>query len=38
MLRAGVAWIVSGSCETPEYGRVADLWSTCAATMRPLDA
>ena len=36
MLRSDVAWIVSGSSETPEYGRVADLWSTCAGTLRPL--
>jgi hypothetical protein len=30
-----VAWIVSGSCETPHYGLVADLWAACAESLRP---
>jgi hypothetical protein len=34
-LGSGVSWIVSGSCETPEYGRFAPLWSACAASLRP---
>jgi hypothetical protein len=35
LLRSGVAWIVSGSSETPEYGRFAPLWSACAGSLRP---
>jgi hypothetical protein len=34
LLRDDVAWIVSGSSETPEYGRCAALWSACAGSLR----
>ena len=33
MLRSDVAWIVSGSSETPEYGRFAGVWSVCAGSL-----
>jgi hypothetical protein len=30
-----LAWIVSASCETPDYALVADLWTACAESLRP---
>jgi hypothetical protein len=30
-----LAWIVSASCETPEYGLVGQVWRACAETLRP---
>jgi hypothetical protein len=30
-----LAWIVSASCETPEYGLVGEVWRACAETLRP---
>jgi hypothetical protein len=34
-LAGDVAWIVSGSCETAEYGLVGELWRACAESLRP---
>jgi hypothetical protein len=30
-----LAWVVSASCETPEYAFMADLWTVCAESLRP---
>jgi hypothetical protein len=31
----GLAWIVSGSCESAEYGQLCDLWAASAESLRP---
>ncbi len=31
----GLAWIVSTSCETAEYGMVSEGWELCALSLRP---
>jgi hypothetical protein len=35
---AGLAWIVSASCEAAEYGMVGSVWRTSAETLRTGDA
>lgn len=29
----GVAWVVSGSCDTAEYWQAADVWAACAESL-----
>ena len=38
LLRDGLAWIVSVSCESSEYGLFCDLWTACAESLRPGEA
>jgi hypothetical protein len=38
LLRDGLAWIVSASCESGDYGLVCDLWTECAESLRPCEA
>ena len=38
VLHGGLAWILSASCETPDYGCFGDVWRACAASWRPGEA